>query len=286
MHLVALLQATENRDRVRDGRLPDEHGLEPPLQGRVLFDVLAIFVERRGADHVQLAARQRRLEEIRRVHRAFGGPRPHQRVQLVDEHDELPLGRRDLLDHGLQALLEFAAILGAGDQLAQIERYEMLVVERFRHVAVDDALGEAFGDRRFAHTRLADQHRVVLGPARQHLHDTPDFFVAADHGIELALARLLGQVAGVALQRLILLLGLLVGHLLAAAHRLQRLHQLLLVHAGRCQELARRGPLLLGQGDEDMLGRDVGVSQLLRFAVGAVQHAGQLARHRGLRRRA
>ena len=50
---------------------------------------------------------------------------------------------------------------------------------------------------------LADQHRIVLGAAAQDLHDAADFLVAADDRIELAAARLFGQIDGVAFQRLI-----------------------------------------------------------------------------------
>ena len=52
-----------------------------------------------------------------------------------------------------------------------------------------DAAGEPFDDRRLADAGLADEHRVVLGAARQHLDDAADLLVAADHRIELALAR-------------------------------------------------------------------------------------------------
>ena len=75
-------------------------------------------------------------------------------------------------------------------------------LERFRHFAVDDALRQAFDDRGLAHAGFADQHRVVLGAALQHLDGAADFVVAADHRIELALAGALGQVDGVFFQRL------------------------------------------------------------------------------------
>ena len=72
---------------------------------------------------------------------------------------------RDLLDDLLEALLELAAVLGAGDQRADVERHEALVEQGLRHVAGDDALGQALDDGRLADAGLADQHRVVLGPA-------------------------------------------------------------------------------------------------------------------------
>ena len=122
MQLVFLLDAAQDRDRVLDRRLADEDRLEAPRQRRVLLDVLAVFVERGGADAVQLAARQRRLQHVGGVHRAFGLAGADQRVQLVDEEDDLARGRGDLGQHGLQPLLELAAELGAGDQRAEVER--------------------------------------------------------------------------------------------------------------------------------------------------------------------
>ena len=147
--------------------LVDEHRLEAPLERRVLLDVLAVLVERRGADGVQLAAGEHRLEQVGGVHGALRGARAHDRVQLVDEQDDLALGVLDLLEHRLEALLELAAVLGAGDQRAQVERHDALLLEALGHVAAHDALGEALGDGGLAHARLADEHRVVLGAARR-----------------------------------------------------------------------------------------------------------------------
>ena len=72
VHLVALLQAAQDRDGVLDRRLVDQHRLEAALQGGILLDVLAIFIQRRGADAVQLAARQHGLEQVAGVHGPFG----------------------------------------------------------------------------------------------------------------------------------------------------------------------------------------------------------------------
>ena len=94
MDLVFLLEAAQDRDRVLDRRLADEDRLEAPRQRRVLLDVLAVFVERGRADAMQLAARQRRLQHVGRVHRAFGLAGADERVQLVDEDDDLALRRR------------------------------------------------------------------------------------------------------------------------------------------------------------------------------------------------
>ena len=66
---------------------------------------------------------------------------------------------------------------------------DALVLQPLGHVAADDALRQPFDDRGLADAGLADQHRVVLGAARQHLDDAADLLVAADDRVELALAR-------------------------------------------------------------------------------------------------
>jgi len=62
------------------------------------------------------------------------------------------------------------------------------------HVPAHDVLRETLDDRRLADAGLADQHRVVLGAAGQHLHDPLDLLLATDHRVELALAGRLGEV--------------------------------------------------------------------------------------------
>ena len=209
MDLVALLQPAQDGDRALHRRLVDQHLLEAPLERGVLLDVLAVFVERGRADAMQLAARQRGLEHVARVDRAFGLAGADHGVQLVDKDDGAAFVGRDVLQHGLQPFLEFAAILGAGEQRRHVERQHALVLQRLRHFAVDDALREAFDDGGLAHARLADQHRIVLGAPLQDLDRAADLVVAADDRVELALARALGEVDRVLLQRLALSFGFL-----------------------------------------------------------------------------
>ncbi len=216
--LEALAQAAEDRDRVLGGRLVDDHGLEAPLERGVLLDVLAVLDQRCGADAVQLAAGEHRLEHVARVHGALGGAGADDRVQLVDEEQDAALGGLDLRQNGLQALLELAAVLGAGHQRAHVEGEDGLVAQALGHVAANDALREALDDRRLADAGIADQDGVVLGLAREDLDHAADLAVAADDGVQAAEARLGHEVAAVLLQGLVG--GLRVGarHALAAAH--------------------------------------------------------------------
>ncbi len=82
----------------------------------------------------------------------------------------------------------------------------MRVLQHFRNVALDDALGEALGDRRLADAGIADIERVVLRAAAEHLDGAVDLGLAADQRIDLAGPRLLVEVDAVGGQRVLLLL--------------------------------------------------------------------------------
>ena len=110
-------------------------------------------------------------------------------MQLVDEGDDLAVGALDLLEDGLEPLLELAAVLRAGDHRAEVERDQPLVPQRLGDVARDDALGQPLDDGGLADAGLADEHGVVLRTPREHLDDPADLGVAADHRVELAVPR-------------------------------------------------------------------------------------------------
>ncbi len=262
--LVLVLEPAQDRDGVLDSRLGDEHRLEAPGERRILLDVLLVLVERGRADAMQLAACERRLEQIGRIHGAVGLAGTDQGVHLVDEQDDAAVRGRHLLQHGLEPLLELAAILGAGDQGTHVERQQLLVLQAFRHVAVDDALGETLDDGGLADAGLADQHRIVLGAAGEHLDGAADLLVAADHRVDLAVAGRLGEVARVFLQRIVGVLGRAGIGRAALAQRLDGGIELLRRHAGTGEDLARLAVLLERKREQEPLDRDVAVAGLLR----------------------
>ena len=91
--------------------------------------------------------------------------------------------------------------------LAQVQRQQAFVFQALRHVAVDDAQGQALDDRGLADTRLADEYRVILGAPRQHLNRAADLLVAADDRVEFSGTGQFGEVAGVFLEGFVLVLG-------------------------------------------------------------------------------
>ena len=140
--------------------------LEAPLERGVLLDVLAVLVERGRPDEAELTAGEHGLDHVAGVHRPLGAaPGPHDGVELVDEGDDLALGVGDLLQHGLEPLLELAAVLGPGHHGGHVEADDALALQALRHVALDDALGQSLDDGRLADAGLADEDGVVLGAA-------------------------------------------------------------------------------------------------------------------------
>ena len=288
--LVAVAQALEDLHGLVGRRLVDADLLEAALERGVALQVLAVLVERRGADRLQLAARERRLQDRGRVDRALGRAGSDEVVQLVDEQDDVAaLG--DLLHHLLEPLLELSAVLRAGDQRRQVERVDLLVLEQLRHLAVRDARRQALDHGGLADAGLADQHGVVLRAAREDLHDPLDLRLAADDRIELALGGEAREVAAELVEQLrgLLALALLAAlplTLAAAAGTREHADDLVadLLGVGvEVEEDARGDALVLAhEPEQDVLGADVVVTEAQRLAQRELQHLLRARRERDL----
>ena len=209
VHLVALLEATENGYRVLDRRLIDHDRLEPTLKSCVLFDILAVLVERCRTDAVQLASCKHRLEQVACVHAALGLAGADYGVQLIDKEDYLALGLLDLLQNGLQTLLKFAAVLCTGYQCAHIQREYRLILKSFGDIATHDTLGKPLGDGGLADTGFAYENRVVLRLSRQDADDIPYLVITADDRVKLLLSCTLDKVGAVLFKCVIGILGVI-----------------------------------------------------------------------------
>ncbi len=198
--LETTFQATQNTNGVFDRRLGHVDLLEAPGQGTVFLEDAAKFLESGRANATDIARGQQRLEQIRSVHDTAGsGTRADDGVDFVNEQDRLWTFFQ-LAEQRLEAFLEVAAIFGAGQQGTQVERIDDAAGQQIRHLVVDDALGQAFGDRGLANARLSHQQRVVLAPTSEDLRDTLDLQLAADQWIDTPLACQLIEVAGIRVQ--------------------------------------------------------------------------------------
>ena len=217
------LEPFQDLDRIRHRRLVDVDLLEPADKRAVLLEVLTVLFIRCRADAADGARGERRLEQVGRVHGAArGGAGADHGVDLVDEHDRARIGF-DLLDHLLEPLFEVAAVARAGEQRAHVEREHGGAFQHVRHLAMHDAAREALRDRGLADAGIADEQRIVLLPAAEHLNRPVDLGIAADQRIDLAVLGLLVEVDAIGVERVALLLGLVpalgIGLFLGAAYR-------------------------------------------------------------------
>ncbi len=205
MHLVALLQPAQDADGVLDRGLVHEDRLEAPFQRRVLLDVLAVFVERGRADGVQFAARQHRLEHVaRRPSTPSAAPAPTSvcisSINRMMRPSDLAISCSTALSRSSNSPRYLAPATSAPRSSATsfLSRSPVgtspltMRCASPSTIAVLPTPGSPISTGLFLVRRLED------------LDDAPNFFVAADHGVELALARLFGQVAAVLGQRLVL----------------------------------------------------------------------------------
>jgi hypothetical protein len=260
--LVPVLHALEDLEGLVLGRRRHVDRLEPAKEAPVLLDVLAVLLEGRRADAGDLAARERRLEDVRRVERSLRRARADQRVDLVDEDDQVRV-LAELADDPLQPLLELAAVLRARDDQREVERENLLLRQEHRDGALDDPRREPLDDRRLADAGLAEEDRVVLGAAREDLDDPLDLLLAADQGVEGSRAGELRQVAAVLGEERELLL--LLGDLALLDERDRLLPHAVEVEAARGQQTSGDAAVDPEQTDQQVLRPHVGVHHRLRL---------------------
>ena len=210
-------------------------------------------------------------------------------MQLVDEEDDV-LGATHLVHHRLDALLELAAVLGAGHHAGEVKHHQALVEQEVGDFLRQDALCQAFHDGGLADAGLAQEDGVVLGAAAQDLDEALDLVLAADHRVELAALGEFGEVAAEAVEGRGLalaatgggaalhgagLLGLRLGGLLrglvallvaAGAEEVEDfLTDFLELEAQVHEHLRGHAVVLAQQAEQEVLGAHVVVVQVARF---------------------
>ena len=122
-------------------------------------------------------------------------------MDLVDEQDGVRL-LLQTIEHLFHALLEVAAIAGAGDQRSEIEGKDLRVAKHVRHLTLLDAQREPFRERRLSDARFTDQQRVVLPAAAQDLDHALKFELATNQRIDLPLGGARDQIGGIRFERI------------------------------------------------------------------------------------
>ncbi len=129
-------QAAHHGDGHRFRRLLDLDHLEAAGQRGVLLEIFLVFGPGRRGDGAQLAARQRRLQQVGRIALPGRAAGADQRVRLVDEQDDR-LGADAFTSSmtDFKPVLELALHAGARLQQPEIERAHGDIAQRRRHVA-------------------------------------------------------------------------------------------------------------------------------------------------------
>src|SRR3984893_16005866 len=194
MALVIGVYPAQDLDRILDRGFVDVDLLETADERAILLEIVAIFFVSRRANAADYAPGQRRLQQVRGIHR----PAPcragaDDRRDLIDEQDRAGLCL-ELGQHRLESLLEIPAIARSREQRAHVERVDRRAQQHLGDLTLDDTTGQPFGNRCFPDPRLADVERIVLGPSAQYLNRTLDFSFAPDQRIDPTAFRFLVEI--------------------------------------------------------------------------------------------
>ena len=134
------------------------------FERRVIFNILSIFVRCRRPDNLNLAARKRGFQDIRRVDRGTRRARPDEHMHFVDKQDRFR--RLQLLDHALHPFFKLPAVHRPRDHRSNVKLENALIQQLRWDEALDNCLRKAFDNRRLSDARFADQRRIILRPPR------------------------------------------------------------------------------------------------------------------------
>ena len=276
VRLVLGGNTTQDCNGVLDRRLTNENLLETTLKSRVLFDVLAVLIQSGCANHAELTAGQHGLEHIARVHCPFRATTgTDDSVELVDEGDDFTIGSFDFIQDGLEAFLEFTAVLRTRNHPCQIKSDELLVLQGLGHISGDDSLSQPFHNCGLTNARFTDENRIVLGSTGQHLDHTANLAITANHRIQFSLASHLSEVTTVLLQ------GFEGAFRIGAGNRIgTKLIQSLLQAVCGCAVFAQDfacAIVICCQRNEKVLGGDISISLSVCAFTGIVNHLDQAA---------
>ena len=291
MRLVAVAKAVENAQSLFLARLFHVHRLETTGERGIFLKMLAVFLGSGGANYLQLAARQRWFQNGGSVDGAFGRTRANDGMHFVDEQNDVAVFD-DFLDDLLQTLFELAAVFAACDQRGHIEGDHTLARNDIGHLIGHNELRQAFDHGGFAYARLADEQRVVLLAAREHLHHAFDFGRTTDNRIELARLGLRSKVGAELLEHALLAMGLAAEKRHARSHGRRLIDQVVECGTNSVDfdaELRHRidsaALAFAHNAEQQMFGRNIALAHLHSFTQRIFQHALGARRERDVRAR-
>ena len=194
----------DHRDGLVRSRLVDIDRLEPAGECRILFEILAIFGMGRRRDRPQPPLASAGLSRFAASPVPAWPPAPI-KVCASSMNRMIGLGLDSTSSITPRRRFSNSPFMLAPACIRPMSSARRVTpLQRGRHVAVDDSLGEAFDHRRLADAGFADEDGVVLPPPQQDIDDLPDLVVTTDDRVDLALARLAVRSTEYSVERLAL----------------------------------------------------------------------------------
>ena len=196
VRFVLRLQAVDNLDRLFHRRFGNIDLLETAGQRTIFFKDVAELLVSGGANHPDLAAGKQRFDQVSRIDLAARRrSRTDDGVDLINEQDAVGI-LLQLFQQRFKAFFKIATVFRPGQQRTNIKRVDGAVSHDFRHIALHNTPGKAFGDGGFTDAGFPHQQRVIFTPTAQHLNGALQLFFTADQGIDAANASKLIEVGG------------------------------------------------------------------------------------------
>src|SRR6185369_7300906 len=132
MRLQRRQETAQHAHRGLFRRLAHLHDLKATRQRSIALKISLVFRPRGGRDRSQLAARERRLEQISSIALAGNIAGTDQGMRLIDKEDDGTRRVRDVLDHALEPALELAFHSSTCLQEAKIQCMNFDTAQRYR----------------------------------------------------------------------------------------------------------------------------------------------------------
>jgi hypothetical protein len=181
-------------DRNIFARLIDFYFLKSSLKGAVLLDVFLVFTQSGRSNNRDFPTTHRRLENIRSIESPLSGPCANDRMNLIDEKNNLILHTRCLIDNLFNTCLELASILRPSNERRKTQIHYPFIEHRHRNLSLRNALCQTFNDCRFSDSGLTDETRVIFRFTIDNRDQTIDFFITTDNTIKTTFTGLFRQV--------------------------------------------------------------------------------------------
>ncbi len=263
VNLISLFQSPQNGNSILHGGFFHHNRLKAPLQRRVLFNILPVFIQSSGADTMQFPPCQHGFQHIARIQRSVGLTCAHNGMQFVNKQYDLPVAVLYILQNGLQTFLKFPTVLGACHQSAHIQCKNLFVFQALWDVSPDNTLCQSFHHRRLAHAGLPDQHRIIFGLSGKNTDNVSDFAVPANHRIQFLISGLLHQFLPILFQCVISCLRIVAYHPLIASNRGKGLQETLPGNPVLLPDQPQFPIWILKHGQKQMFYGNILISQLL-----------------------